>query len=76
MIWVKAQDQDSLLQVNQLLIKGKKIEGIIQWHPLQKWSEIVGKYDSEERAQAVLDDIFRVVEESNGHFVTYTMPEQ
>ncbi|MBR7553987.1 hypothetical protein ACFFJI_04255 [Allobacillus sp. GCM10007491] len=76
MIWIKAQNGESLLQVNQLLMKGKKIEGIIHWHPMQKWSEIVGKYESAERAQEVLDDIFCTMEESKGHFVTYTMPAQ
>ena len=40
------------------------------------WSKILGKYESNERALEILDEIFTKIEESNGFSVTYTMPKK
>jgi len=36
----------------------------------------LGKYESNERAMEIISEIYTKIEESNGVYVTYTMPEK
>jgi len=76
MLWIVTQDDKSLINVKEVTVDGKKIEGVIGSASLDHWSKILGKYESKERALEVLDEIFTKIEGSNGTFVTYTMPKK
>ncbi len=76
MVWIRTQDQRNLLHVDQIVLRGKKIQGVIQRHPMKEWSETVGKYDSNERAEEVLDKIYRKIEASTRPVVSFSMPEK
>jgi len=76
MLWIATQDDKSLMNVKEITVDGKKIDGVIGSASLDHWSKILGKYESKERALEVLDEIFTKIEGSNGTFVTYTMPKK
>jgi len=75
MIWIATQDDKSLVNVKEITVNGKKIEGVMGSAAMDYWSKILGKYESTERALEVLKDIFKKLEESQSVFVTYTMPK-
>ncbi|GAA0427627.1 MAG: hypothetical protein ACQEWU_02605 [Bacillota bacterium] len=75
MLWIITQNKQSLMNVKEVTVNGKKIEGIIGSASLDEWSKVLGKYESNERAVEVLDQIVRKLEESNGISVTFTMPK-
>ncbi|WP_210467922.1 hypothetical protein [Sporosarcina sp. 6E9] len=74
MLWVMSQDKQSLMNVKDVTVKGKSIEGFIENSFLDQWKKTLGKYESKERALEILGEIFKKIEESNGVYVTYTMP--
>lgn len=76
MLWIATQDHKSLLNVKEVTIDGKKIEGVIGSTSMSHWSKILGKYESKERAMEVLRDIFTMLKENNDTYVTYTMPDE
>ncbi|MUK89285.1 hypothetical protein GMD78_12975 [Ornithinibacillus sp. L9] len=75
MLWIITQNKQSLVNVKEVTVKGKNIEGIIGSSNLD-WSKSLGKYESNERALEIVNEIFTKVEESNGISVTFTMPEK
>lgn len=75
MLWILSQDDKSIMNVKELSIDGKKIEGVIGNASLDHWGKTVGKYETKDRAFEVLQDIFKKVESSDSKIVTYTMPE-
>ncbi len=76
MLWIVTQDEKSLMNVKEVTVDGKKIEGIIGTAAFDHWSKILGKYESKERALEVVSEIFTRIEESNGSLITYKMPEK
>jgi len=76
MLWIATQDNKSLMNVKEVTVDGKKIEGVIGSASMDYWDKILGKYESNERALEILDEIFTKIEENNGMSVTYTMPKK
>lgn len=74
MLWVFTQNEQSLIHVHEITVSGKKIEGMILGST--SWAKILGKYDSNERAAAILQDIVKVIEENQNGTMTYRMPQQ
>ncbi|MDL4843111.1 hypothetical protein [Aquibacillus rhizosphaerae] len=75
MLWIVTKDKQSLINVKEVTVKGKKIHGIIGSASLDEWSKDLGKYESHERALEILNEIVRKIEENDGISVTFTMPE-
>ncbi|WP_226036850.1 hypothetical protein [Aquibacillus saliphilus] len=76
MLWIATQDDKSLINAKEITVDGKKIEGVMGSVSMAHWSKNLGKYESNERAIEILNEIFVKIEESNGFSVTYTMPEK
>lgn len=76
MLWIATQDDKSLINAKEITVDGKKIEGVIGSAAMDHWNKILGKYESNERALEILNEIFTEIEESNGFSVTYTMPKK
>ncbi|GKU83988.1 hypothetical protein [Niallia sp. NCCP-28] len=76
MLWIATQDDKSLINAKEITVDGKKIEGIISSAAMDRWSKVLGKYESNERALEILNEIFTRIEESSGFSVTYTMPKK
>lgn len=76
MLWIVTQDKKSLINVKEVTVTGKKIKGFVSSTTLDEWSKDLGKYVSNERAFEVLNEIFMEMEESNGTFLTFAMPEK
>lgn len=76
MLWVMTQNKQSLVKVKDVTVKGKYIEGFIENSLLEQWNKTLGKYESNERAMEIISEIYTKIEESNGVYVTYTMPEK
>ncbi|WP_338066534.1 hypothetical protein [Pueribacillus theae] len=76
MLWIVTQDKQSLINVKEVTVNGKKIEGVIGSASLDHWGKILGKYESNERALEILNEIFTKIEETSGISVTFTMPNE
>ncbi|MFJ7826611.1 hypothetical protein [Psychrobacillus sp. NPDC096623] len=76
MLWIATQDDKSLINAKEITVDGKKIEGVIGSATMDHWSKNLGKYESNERALEILNEIYMKIEESNGFSVTYTMPKK
>jgi len=76
MLWIATQDNKSLMNVKEVTVDGKKIQGVISSTSLDHWSKVMGKYESNERALEILDEIFTQIKESSGISVTYSMPKK
>lgn len=76
MLWLMTQNKKSLLCVKDVSVKGRIIEGFIENSLLDQWTKVLGKYDSDERALAVLHELFLKIEESEGAIVSFKMPEK
>ena len=78
MIWIKTQDKQSLINAKEITVKGEKIVGVIGVArvTLDQWSKDLGKYESNERALEILDEIFMEIEDSSDTSVTFTMPKE
>ncbi|MEK3977977.1 hypothetical protein MKY37_02690 [Psychrobacillus sp. FSL K6-2836] len=76
MLWIATQDNKSLIDVKEVTVDGKKIDGVIGSTSLDHWSKVLGKYESNERALEILEEIFKKIEENNGITVTYAMPKK
>ena len=76
MLWIATQDDKSLINAKEITVDGKKIEGVIGKAAVVNQNKILGKYESNERALEILNEIFTKIEESNGFSVTYTMPKK
>lgn len=76
MLWIATQDKKSLMNVKEVTVDGKKINGVIGSAAMDHWGKTLGKYASNERALEILDEILTKIEENNGISVTYTMPKK
>lgn len=76
MLWLITQDKQSLVNVKEVTIKGKKIEGIVGSSSLDLWSKDLGKYESQERAMEILIQITMKIEENNNVTMLFHMPEK
>lgn len=76
MLWIATQDNKSLMNVKEVTVDGKKIDGVISSTSLDHWSKVLGKYESNERALEILEEIFKKIEENSGSTVTYAMPKK
>ena len=78
MLWITTQDKQSLISAKEVTVKGKNIVGVIGIGrvTLDQWSKDLGKYESNERALEVLNEISTKIEESSGISVTFTMPKK
>ncbi|WP_313238256.1 hypothetical protein [Sporosarcina ureae] len=76
MLWILTQNKQSLMNVRDVSVKGKHIVGFIESSLLDQWNKSMGKYESNERAIEILEEIFIRIEESAGASVTYTMPQR
>lgn len=56
------------------LSKRQKIEGMILGSTA--WAKLLGKYDSNERAAEILQDMMKTIEEHPNATMTYRMPPQ
>lgn len=74
MLWIATQDKQSLVNVKEVTVNGKKIEGFIGNGLLD--SKVLGKYESNERALEILNQIFEEIEGNRGIAVTFTMPQK
>ena len=46
MLWIATQDNKSLMNVKEVTVDGKKIDGVISSTSLDHWSKVLGKYES------------------------------
>ena len=78
MLWITTQDKQSLISAKEVTVKGKNIVGLIGIGrvTLDQWSKDLGKYESNERALEVLNEISTKIEESSGISVTFAMPKK
>ncbi|KMK72127.1 hypothetical protein MH138_12190 [Bacillus safensis] len=74
MLWIFAQNQQSFVHVHEVSVTGKKIEGMIAGG--DTWVKTLGKYDSNDRASEILQDIVKTIEANQDATVTYRMPNQ
>lgn len=76
MLWITTQNKKSLMNVKEVTVKGKYIEGVISRSFFTEWNKLLGKYESNERAEAILQEIHQVIKEGKGSPVAFTMPEK
>ena len=76
MLWISTQDKHSLINVKEVTVNGKKIKGFVSGSSLDEWSKDLGKYESNERALEVLNEIFKKIEKINGISATFAMPKK
>ncbi|WLR42193.1 hypothetical protein LC087_15835 [Bacillus carboniphilus] len=76
MLWIVTQNNDSFVNVKEVTVKGKNIIGIIGSEALDQWSKTLGKYESKERALEILEELFMKMDENDGFYITFTMPEK
>ncbi|MCY7707872.1 hypothetical protein P4T38_16665 [Bacillus safensis] len=74
MLWIFTQNQQSFVHVHEVSVTGKKIEGMIAGG--DTWVKTIGKYDSNDRAAEILQDIVKTIEANQDATVTYRMPNQ
>lgn len=76
MLWILSQNKQSLMNVKDVSVKGKYIQGFVEHSFLDQWNKTIGKYESNERAIEILNEIFTKIEESHGASVTFIMPQK
>ncbi|CVN41282.1 hypothetical protein FBF75_16295 [Bacillus sp. S2(2019)] len=74
MLWIFTQNEQSFVNVHEVTVTGKKIEGFIAGS--DSWVKTLGKYDSNDRASEILQDIVKVIEKNPNGTMTYRMPQQ
>lgn len=76
MVWILTQNKQHLMNVKNISVKGKYLEGFVENSLLDQWNKVMGKYESNERALEVLTEIFAKINESDAAAITFTMPQQ
>lgn len=76
MLWVITQSKKSLINVKEVTVKGKNIEGVIGRSFFTEWSRTLGRYNSNERATEILNELYKEMEEGNNLPITFKMPEK
>ncbi|UYO36037.1 hypothetical protein NF868_02090 [Bacillus zhangzhouensis] len=74
MLWILTQNKQSFVHVDEVTVAGKKIEGMIAGS--DTWDKTLGKYDSNDRASEILQDMVKTIEANHNATVTYRMPNQ
>lgn len=76
MLWIHTQNKTSFLNVREVIVKGKIVEGVIDRSFLSEWSKVLGTYDSNERAVQIVKEIYNKVEECKNSTITFSMPNK
>ncbi|WP_342511925.1 hypothetical protein MKY34_15020 [Sporosarcina sp. FSL K6-1522] len=76
MLWVVTQNKNSLMNVKEVTVKGRFIEGVVGRSLFNEWSKALGKYESNERALEIINQISMKIEKGKGSSVTFSMPEK
>jgi hypothetical protein len=77
-LWIRSQDKNCLVNIKAVIMLNKEIRGYYNENP--NW--FLGKYDNEERALEVLNEIQNFIErkdiEGNRYYKNeiYKMPEE
>ncbi len=74
MLLILTQNQQTIIHVQEVSVSGKKIEGMILGSTA--WAKLLGKYESNERAAEILQDMMKTIEEHPNATMTYRMPPQ
>ncbi|WP_280771691.1 hypothetical protein [Salipaludibacillus daqingensis] len=76
MLWIITQNEESLMNVKEVTVKGKYIEGVVGRSLINEWSKLLGKYESSKRAKEIINEIYKKIEEEKDSPVTFTMPKK
>ncbi|UOE55975.1 hypothetical protein LIT38_02920 [Bacillus sp. CMF12] len=76
MLWVMTQNKRSLVNVKEVTVKGKTVEGIISRSFFVYWSRVLGEYDSHERALEVVEQIHKKLEHEENGSTAFSMPDK
>jgi len=71
-MWVKEQDGKGFVQVKQVYLSGANVVGRVDQESFKDWIVVLGVYEDEVRALAIVDDMFTKL--AAGEAV-YRMPE-
>lgn len=74
MLWVIAQDKKVLVNVKEVTVKGKFIEGVVNRSFFVYWSKVLGEYETTERAKEIVEEIYTKIEQGNNSIITFSMP--
>lgn len=76
MVWIFTQDKQRLINVNEVTVRGKKIISVFRSSTLDETIDL-GKYESNERALEILNEIFLEIKEcSDAVSIKFAMPEK
>jgi len=76
-LWIRNQNRKGLRSVRNLAVKGKKVVGYTVSMGIGATDQsILGKYETEERAMAVLDAIEKKIESSLARIAVFDMPKE
>jgi hypothetical protein len=64
------------MNVKEVTVKGRFIEGVVGRSFFNEWSKALGKYESNKRALEIINQISMKIEEGKGSSVTFSMPEK
>lgn len=73
-MWIRSQDKKTLAKVERLTVQGKMIQNLPPTM-FEDDFDILGEYESPERAIEVLNDITETIEFVSESFI-YKMPEK
>lgn len=76
MLWIIIQNKKSVLNVKEVTVKGKYIEGVIGRSFFTEWSKVLGKYESTERAVEIIKEIYDKAEQDYNGTITFSMPAE
>lgn len=71
-MWVKEQDGRGFVEVRQVYLSGTNVIGRVDQESFKDWIVVLGVYEDEVRALAVVEDMFEHL--ASGESV-YKMPE-
>ncbi|MDQ0481832.1 hypothetical protein [Guptibacillus hwajinpoensis] len=74
MVWIMTQDKKSLLNVKEISIRGKSIEGVVERRFFIEWKKTLATYETQERAMEVLEEIHKKIYEANDIITIFHMP--
>ncbi|MFC0560917.1 hypothetical protein [Halalkalibacter alkalisediminis] len=74
MLWIITQDKKVLVNVKEVTVKGNFIEGVVNRSFFVYWSKVLGKYDTNDRAKEVVEEIYSKIEQGNSSIITFSMP--
>lgn len=76
MLWIITQNKKVLVNVKEVTVRGKVIEGVVSRSFFVYWSKVLGEYESTERAMEIVDEIFTKINQGNKTAITFSMPEK